>query len=508
MNRAQQIERLKAHREPWDMVIVGGGATGLGAALDAASRGHSVVLIEQHDFAKGTSSRSTKLVHGGVRYLQQGDIALVLEALRERGRLLHNAPHLAHTMAFVIPCYHWWEVPFYGVGLVLYDLLAGRLGLGKTRLLSAAGLMSRLPTVREEGLKGGVLYYDGQFDDARLAVAIARTAVAQGATVLNYMRCSGFVKQGDRIVGVRASDIETGEEHELRARVVMNATGIFVDALRHEDEPAAVPLVQPSQGVHLVLERQFLPGDTALLIPKTTDGRVLFAVPWNGHVIVGTTDTPVKEASLEPRALQEEIDLILANAARYLARPPTRADVLSVYAGLRPLAHRSSAVEHTAALSRRHVIEVSDSGLITITGGKWTTYRQMAEEVVARAEMGGGLSPQKCVTATLALDDRADIAIAALAAANPELAKVLHPRLPYHQADVIWAVREGMARTVEDVLARRTRALFLDAQASIEAAEDVAKLMAREMGWSVEQTAMQVQQYREFARGYLIQTSS
>lgn len=507
MNRAQQIERLKAHREPWDMVIVGGGASGLGAALDAASRGYSVVLIEQHDFAKGTSSRSTKLVHGGVRYLQQGDISLVLEALRERGRLLHNAPHLAHSMAFVIPCYHWWEAPFYGIGLVLYDLLAGRLGLGKTRLLSAAGVMSRLPTVREEGLKGGVLYYDGQFDDARLAVAIARTAVAQGATVLNYMRCSGFVKEGGRIVGVRASDVETGEEHVLRARVVLNATGIFVDALRHEDKPDAAPLVQPSQGVHVVLERQFLPGETALLIPKTTDGRVLFAVPWNGHVIVGTTDTPVKEALLEPRALEEEIELILTNAARYLARPPTRADVLSVYAGLRPLAHRS-AVKHTAALSRSHVIEVSDSGLITITGGKWTTYRQMAEEVVARAEMCAGLPPEKCVTATLVLDDRADIAIAALASANPELAKVLHPRLPYHHADVIWAVREGMARTVEDVLARRTRALFLDARASIEAAEDVAKLMARGLNWSEQQTAKQAQQYREFARGYLIPSSA
>jgi glycerol-3-phosphate dehydrogenase len=471
--------------------------------VDAASRGHSVLLIEQHDFAKGTSSRSTKLVHGGVRYLQQGNVALVLEALRERGRLLRNAPHLTHSMPLVIPCYRWWEVPFYGVGLALYDLLAGRLGLGKTRLLSAAEVMSRLPTVREEGLKGGVLYYDGQFDDARLAVALARTAVARGATVLNYMRCSAFVKQGDRIAGVRARDIETGEEHELRARVVLNATGVFVDALRHEDKPDAVPLVQPSQGVHVVLEREFLPGDTALLIPKTSDGRVLFAVPWNEHVILGTTDTPVEKISLEPRALEEEIDLILTNAARYLARPPGRADVLSVYAGLRPLAHRS-AVEHTAALSRRHVIEISDSGLITITGGKWTTYRQMAEEVVTRAETCAGLRHRKCVTEMLALDDGADIAIAKLAAANPELAQVLHPRLPYHHADVIWAVREGMARTVEDVLARRTRALFLDAQASIDAAEVVAALMARELNWSAEQAAVRVQEYREFARGYLL----
>jgi glycerol-3-phosphate dehydrogenase len=506
MTRAQQLEHLKARHQPWDVVIIGGGATGLGAAVDAASRGHTVALIEQHDFAKGTSSRSTKLVHGGVRYLQQGDVSLVLEALHERGRLLRNAPHLTHSMPFVIPCYRWWEAPFYGIGLLLYDLLARSLGLGRTRLLSRGGVMRRLPTVRMDGLKGGVLYYDGQFDDARLAVALARTAVAQGATVLNYMRCSAFVKGGGRIIGLRATDMETGEEHELRARAVINATGVFVDALRHEDRPHVTPLVKPSQGVHLVLEQSFLPGDTALLIPKTTDGRVLFAVPWNGRVIVGTTDTPVESASLEPRALEAEIELILTNAARYLARPPTRADVLSVYAGLRPLAHGSAGAK-TAELSRRHVIEVSESGLITITGGKWTTYRQMAEEVVTRAEACAGLPRRGCVTEAMALDDGADTAIAALAAGDPALARPLHPRLPYRRADVIWAVREDMARTVEDVLARRTRALFLDAQASIEAAEDVAVLMARELSWSAERTATELRQYREFARGYLLPPS-
>ena len=503
MNRAQQLERLKTRGEPWDMVIVGGGATGLGAAVDAAARGHSVVLIEQHDFAKGTSSRSTKLVHGGVRYLEQGDLALVLEALRERGRLLRNAPHLTQAMPFVIPCYRWWEAPFYGLGLLLYDALAGRLGLGRTRLLSAGEVRSRLPTVRADGLQRGVLYYDGQFDDARLAVALARTAVAQGAVVVNYVRCSGFVKDRERIVGVRATDMETGEEHELRARVVLNATGVFVDALRQQDRADAVPLVKPSQGVHLVLPREFLPGDTALLIPKTTDGRVLFAVPWNDRVILGTTDTPVSETSLEPRALDEEIELILTNAARYLARGPARADVLSVFAGLRPLAHRST-VAHTAALSRRHVIEVADSGLMTITGGKWTTYRQMAEDVITRAEESAALTRRTCGTATLALDDDADGAVAALAAGDPALMRLLHPRLPYRHADVIWAVRETMARTVEDVLARRTRALFLDAQASIEAAEAVAAIMAGELGWNAEKRAAEVRAFREFARGYLL----
>jgi glycerol-3-phosphate dehydrogenase len=317
------------------------------------------------------------------------------------------------------------------------------------------------------------------------------------------MRCTGFLKEGDRVIGVKASDAETGKVHELRARVVLNATGVFVDELRHRDQPAAVPLVKPSQGVHLVLAREFLPGETALLIPKTTDGRVLFAVPWHDHVIVGTTDTPVDRPALEPRALEKEIELILTNAARYLARPPTRTDVLSVFAGLRPLAHRS-AVEHTAALSRRHVIEVAGSGLITITGGKWTTYRQMAEEVVDRAEQCVGLPRRRCVTEGLALDDDVDEAVTALAASEASLAQALHPQLPYRRADVVWAVREAMARTVEDVLARRTRALFLDAQASIEAAEDVAAMMAAELGWSVGQAAVQVQQYREFARGYLL----
>jgi len=505
MNRAQQLEQLKGRRELWDIAIVGGGATGLGAAVDAASRGHSVVLIEQHDFAKGTSSRATKLVHGGVRYLEQGDLALVLEALRERGRLLRNAPHLTHAMPFVIPCYRWWEAPFYGLGLMLYDALAGRRGLGRTRLLSAGEVRDRLPTVRADGLQRGVLYYDGQFDDARLALALARTAVVQGATVVNYVRCGGFLKERNDIVGVRVTDVETGEEHDVRARVVLNATGVFVDALRQQDRSDVVSLVKPSQGVHLVLEREFLPGDTALLIPKTTDGRVLFAVPWNGRVIVGTTDTPVAETSLEPRALEEEIELILTNAARYLARPPTRADVRSVFAGLRPLAHRS-AVAHTAALSRRHVIEVSNSGLITITGGKWTTYRQMAEDVVTRAEEWAALTPGLCVTATLPLDDDADRAIAALAAGDPALARALHPRLPYRRADVVWSVREAMARTVEDVLARRTRALFLDAQASIDVAEDVAALMAGELGWSAAQQAAQVRQYCKLAGGYLLES--
>jgi len=503
VNRAAQIARLASRREPWDIVIVGGGATGLGAAVDAASRGHSVALIEQHDFAKGTSSRSTKLVHGGVRYLEQGNLPLVWEALRERGRLLRNAPHLTHTTPFVIPCYRWWEAPFYGIGLMLYDALAGRHGLGKTRLLSARSVRERLPTIAPQRLKGGVLYFDGQFDDARLALALARTAVGHDAVVVNYVKCTGLLKEQGRIAGLRAADAGTAGEYVMRARVVINATGVFVDGLRRQDRPDSAPLVRPSQGVHLVLEREFLPGDSALLIPRTSDGRVLFAVPWLGRVIVGTTDTPVPETSLEPRPLDEEVRFLLAHAARYLTKPPSPADVLCVYAGLRPLVSHGAGAK-TAELSREDLIEVSASGLVTITGGKWTTYRQMAEDVVTRAERCAGLVRRGCVTDVLALEDDLEPAVDALAAAEPALARLLHPRLPYRHADVVWAVREAMARTVEDVLARRTRALFLDARASIEAADDVAALMARELGWSPDRQADHLRQYCELARGYLL----
>jgi glycerol-3-phosphate dehydrogenase len=503
MNRAEQLARLKTRREPWDVIIVGGGATGLGAAVDAASRGHAVALVEQHDFAKGTSSRSTKLVHGGVRYLEQGNVKLVLEALRERGLLLRNAPHLTHKMAFIIPCYRWWEAPFYGIGLMLYDVLAGRRGLGHTRVLSSREVVEHLPTVSPRGLKGGVRYYDGQFDDARLAVALARTAVKEGATVANYVQCTGLLKENGKVTGVRAVDGETGDEFEIRGRAVLNATGVFVDEIRRLDQPEARPLVRPSQGVHVVLERSFLPGDAAMLIPKTADGRVLFAVPWLGHVIVGTTDTPVPETSLEPRALEEEVRFILNHTARYLTKPPSRADVLSVYAGLRPLVRHGDGSK-TAELSRADFIQASASGLITITGGKWTTYRQMAEDVVTKAELSAGLEHRACATHALTLDDDIESAVEALANADAELAKPIHPKLPYRRADVLWAVREGMARTIEDVLARRTRALFLDARASIEAADDVATLMAPELGWSVTQAAGRADEYRKFARGYLL----
>jgi glycerol-3-phosphate dehydrogenase len=517
MNRAQSLQHLRQRQQPFDMVIIGGGATGLGAAVDAASRGHSVCLVEQSDFGKGTSSRSTKLVHGGVRYLKQGNISLVMEALRERGRLHRNAPHLVHSMAFIIPSYQWWEGPFYGLGMKVYDQLAGELGLEKSRWLSKEEVLQRASTLEQDGLSGGVVYYDGQFDDARLAITLAHTATQLGAVLLNYMGCTGLIKTDGRIQGILVRDIETGEELEVLARSVINATGVHVDTLRRLDERACGDVVAVSQGVHLVLPRDFLPGDAAIMVPKTDDGRVLFAVPWHGRVIVGTTDTPVPTISDEPRALEEERAFLMTHAARYLNRDPQPQDVLSLYAGLRPLVRQGDG-KSTAAMSRDHTILISDSGLISITGGKWTTYRKMAADVIHCAEEQGHLIKRRCETETLQLHGwtRAECdhshlevygsdasEILQLMKNSPNLLEPLHPRLEFQCGEVIWHVRHEMARTLEDVLARRTRALLLDARAAIEAAPRVAQLMAAELGWSEEEQRTQVAHFITLAEGYL-----
>ncbi len=503
----------------FDMVVIGGGASGLGIAVDAASRGHSVLLVEQSDFAKGTSSRSTKLVHGGVRYLKQGNISLVLEALRERGLLVQNAPHLVHSLPFVIPNYHWWEGPFYGIGMKVYDGLAGRLGLEPSRWLTREDVLELLPNLESEGLNGGIIYHDGQFDDARLAVNLAQTAGEQGAILLNQVACRGLIKEAGQIAGVLLRDQEGGSEFQVKAKVVINATGVFADAVRQMDEPSAPPMLSPSQGVHLVLPREFLPGESAIMIPKTDDGRVLFAVPWHGRVVVGTTDTPVTEATLEPRALEEEIDFIFTQIRRYLTRDPTREDVLSHFAGLRPLI-KAGAGGSTAALSRDHLISVSDSGLMTLSGGKWTTYRKMAEDAVDHAEMIGALDHRVCLTHHLPIHgaDSSErnvgdpwavygsdaCAIRDLMATHSSLSQRLHPELEFVKAEVVWHVRHEMARTVEDVLARRTRALLLHAKASLEAAPVVAELMAAELGKDAAWCSQQVDSYRQLASGYLL----
>jgi glycerol-3-phosphate dehydrogenase len=516
MDRKRALAAITDFDGFWDLIIIGGGATGLGAAVDASARGYRTLLVEQHDFSKGTSSRSTKLVHGWVRYLRQGNISLVLEALHERGLLSQNAPHLVHNQSFIVPIYDWWEGPFYGIGLKVYDKLAGRLGIKPSKSLSRSETLKRIPTLESEGLRGGVLYYDGQFDDSRLAVDLARTVVHLGGTVINYMRVEELLKTGGMVSGVRARDLEKDRTHDIHARVVVNATGVFADQIVRLDDPEARPMVSPSQGTHLVLDREFLPGDSAIMVPQTTDGRVLFAVPWHDRVVVGTTDVPVDEPTLEPRPLAEEVDFILDNAASYMAKDPSRSDVLSVFAGLRPLVTPSDE-EETAKMSRDHTVLVSESGLITITGGKWTTYRKMAEDVVDQAAMVAGLVTHPCPTEHLRIHawlknvDRTDplhvygsdiTAIRKLAARDRKLAEPIHPRLPVIGAQVVWAVEHEMARTVEDVLARRTRALLLDARASIEAAPAVAKLMARGTlrgrGWQKQQ----VEAYIEVAKNY------
>lgn len=512
------IDAVKDSGETWDVVVIGGGATGLGAALDAASRGYRTLLLEQHDFSKGTSSRSTKLIHGGVRYLKQGNISLVLEALHERGLLMQNAPHLVRNQAFVVPAYSWWDGPFYGVGMKVYDLMAGKLGLGHSRILSREETIRHIPTVETHALHGGVMYFDGQFDDSRLAINLAQTIVDYGGTPINYMKVTGLMKGRNLIEGVIAEDGETGSIHEIQARVIVNATGVFADRIIRMDDPGAENIIIPSQGVHLVLDREFLPGDSAIMVPHTDDGRVLFAVPWHGKVVVGTTDTQVPVAVLEPRARDEEIDFILKNAARYLEKDPGPENVLSVFAGLRPLVNLGETT-HTAQISRDHHLVVSHSGLVTITGGKWTTYRKMAEDTINQAMLVGGLNERECRTRNLRIHGYQEephhdglpegygsesAAIKNLITETPELGQRLHKRLPYLKAEVVHAVRSEMARTAEDVLARRTRALFLDARASVEMAPEVTRLMAEELGCDENWQKSQYTEYREMAGAYIL----
>jgi glycerol-3-phosphate dehydrogenase len=519
MNRDVMLRRAREAQEPWDFLVIGGGASGVGVAVDAASRGFSVLLLEQGDFGKGTSSRSTKLVHGGVRYLQQGNIPLVLDALRERGRLRRNAPHLVRDLEFIVPNYEWWEAPFYGIGMRVYDALAGKYGFGPSGNLSKEETVRRLPTIETEGLRGGVVYHDGQFDDARLLLDLAQTAVEQGAALLNYCRVLGLTKNSDGyITGVTAVDGETGTEIHASGRVVVNATGVFTDELRQLDDPDARPIIRPSQGVHLVLPRSFLGGGSAIMVPHTDDGRVLFAIPWHDVVVVGTTDTPVEKASLEPVPLEEEVEFLLSHAARYLTRDPGRDDVLSCFAGLRPLVGGDDE-DDTSSLSRDHTLQVARSGLLTLTGGKWTTYRKMAEDAVDHGMVLGGLQEEECVTKELNIHgfhthperfgELADYgsdapSVEALIRSDPAFSERIHNRLRPFAGEVVWAVREEMARTVDDVLSRRTRSLILDARAAMEAAPLVARLMASELdrdaGWVDEQ----VESFLAMAEAYIL----
>jgi glycerol-3-phosphate dehydrogenase len=520
MNRADMLTRVRDRKRPWDIAVIGGGATGVGVAVDAAARGYAVVLLEQADFGKGTSSRSTKLVHGGVRYLEQGNLSLVLEALRERGLLRLNAPHLVRDLPFIVPTYAWWEGPFYGLGLRVYDFLAGRYGFGRARNLSRKETLRRIPALRTEGLRGGVLYHDGQFDDSRLLIHLARTAAERGAVLVNYAPVTGLMRgSGSFVNGLTARDEETGTELRVPARAVVNATGPFCDAVRRMADPNAEPVIAPSQGAHLVLPRRFLGGDTAIMVPHTCDGRVLFALPWHDHVLVGTTDTPLASAALEPVPTDAEVDFILQTAAGYLEHPPARCDVLSTFAGVRPLVAPGGKAASTARLSRDHHVEIDQAGVVTVAGGKWTTYRRMAEDAVDHAALLARLEERPCVTRGLRIHGYHETAeefgelacygadapaVQALAARSPALAEKLHPELPYLAAEVVWAARWEMARTVEDVLARRTRALFLNAPAALAMAPKVAALLAAELGRVPGWREQQVRSFTELARGYLV----
>ena len=516
-NRNNLVSRLAVQNE-WDLIVIGGGATGLGIALEAVSRGYSVLLVEQADFAKGTSSRSTKLVHGGVRYLAQGDIQLVREASIERGLLWRNAPHLVKNQTFIIPVYSWWDRLKYTIGLKLYDWISGRLSLGASVFIPRKQALFKLPNIQTEGLVGGVLYHDGQFDDSRLAINLVQTIIEQGGVALNYMKVTGLTKaNGQHISGVTIKDVETGQSFTCKAKAVINATGVFVDDILQMDNPAGSKSIAASQGVHLVLDKKFYPSDDALMIPATSDGRVLFAVPWHGKVVVGTTDTPVSEASLEPQALEKEISFILENAARYFVQQPKRSDVLSVFAGLRPLAAPQKDNQKTKEISRSHKIMVTPSQLFTILGGKWTTFRKMGEDMVDRVEKELQWPHKKTGTRHLPIhgsvanvdqndplyfygSDKPQVK----ALMNGHAGQWLSSKLQIHEAQVKWAVQHEMARTVEDVLSRRTRALLLDARESMRMAEPVAIIMAKELGKEDGWVKEQVAAYTKLAEGYVL----
>jgi len=503
----------------WDVIIIGGGASGLGAAIESTTRGYKTLLLEQYDFTKGTSSRSTKLVHGGVRYLAQGNISLVFGALRERGFLRNNAPHLVSNLSFLIPSYSWWSIPFYTIGLTIYDLLAGKLSFGRSKPQSRSKTISKIPTVNKTNLRGSVLYHDGQFDDSRLGINMVQTIIEKGGTAINYMKVINLLKSESKICGVVVKNQETEEIFEIKSRTVLNATGVFVNSILKKDNANAKDIVQPSQGVHLVIDKNFWTSNYALMIPKTKDGRVLFAVPWHNKIVLGTTDIPKKKALIEPIATDQEIDFILETAGRFLEKKPTRKDVKSVFAGLRPLAISNEKNQKTKEISRGHKIYQSKSGLISIIGGKWTTYRQMGEDAINRIAKVGNLPKRKSVTETLHLygykkniDFNCALCfygsdaekIKALIKENPSLGDWVSEELKINKAQVVWAVRNEYARTVEDVLARRTRALFLDASESIKMAQTVANILAKELGYDTNWENEQIQIFTKLARGYLL----
>jgi glycerol-3-phosphate dehydrogenase len=516
--REQILKEVGQQTEPWDVVVIGGGATGLGAAVEAAARGYRTLLVERSDFAKETSSRSTKLVHGGVRYLAQMNVTLVLDALRERGHMLRNAPHLVHDLSFIVPAYSYFSLPYYGVGLKVYERLSGKLSFGRSKVLSRENTLKQLPGITGNGLRGGILYHDGQFDDARYAITLVRTLEDLGGVALNYVAASGLMMQNGKVAGIKAHDMESGDVFDVPAKVVINACGVHAEETIAFNGRPKENLLAISQGSHFVLPRSFLPGNTALMIPKTADGRVLFAIPWHDALVVGTTDVPIDSKSAEPRALPEEKQFLRSHIAKYMGRAPQPEEILSVWSGLRPLVRHGNA--KTSKLSRDHTILVSSSGLITVTGGKWTTYRRMGQDTIDRAEQVASFAKRPSATLDRKLHGwtaepsssaspwesvyGSDLAaVQALSDQEKNLETLLHPRLPFRRREVVWAARNEMARTVEDVLARRTRALFLDARAAIEAAPIVAGILANELQKDEAWKAKEFDSFTQIAKGYL-----
>ncbi len=519
MNREKLLDKIESESGLWDVVIIGGGATGLGAALESTTRGYKTLLLEQNDFAKGTSSRSTKLIHGGVRYLQQGNISLVLEALHERGLLMQNAPHLVYNQSFIVPNYDWWDGPFYGVGLKVYDLLAGKLGLGSSKILSKEETISRIKNIETKGLRGGVIYYDGQFDDSRLAINLAQTINKHDGSAINYMEVNSLLKTNNMICGVVAVDKETGEEYQINSRVVVNTTGIFTNNILKMDNKNALKIIELSQGTHLVLDKKFLKSDSAIMVPKTDDGRVLFAVPWYNKVIVGTTDTKVDKPLLEPIPQEEEIEFILNHARKYMSSEPELKDVKSIFAGIRPLV-KSTENKTTSTISRDHFIQVSESGLVTVTGGKWTTYRKMGEDTINQAVLVAGLEEKPSITKSFRIHgwlknvDRTDplyfygsdgIQIRKMKSDDMNLAQRVSEKFSYCMAEIIWILKNEMVVNLEDLMARRTRMLFLDSDEAINVAPVMIKLMAKELNKNLEWQKNQLEEFIQVAENYSIQ---
>ena len=509
MNRDKNINKIATEKE-WDLIVIGGGASGLGVAVDACSRNLKVLLIEEFDFSKGTSSRSTKLVHGGVRYLKNGELSLVIEALKERGIMLNNAPHLVRNMSFIIPTYDWWDTPFYGIGLKVYDLMAGKLGLGPSQFLSKKETIEKIPNVNQDELNGGIIYHDGQFDDARMGISLAHTVEEHGGAVVNYLKWNSFIYENGQVSGIKVTDQISQCSYALKAKVVVNATGVFAEKIMRADEPKAELKIKPSQGVHLVLDKSFLKSENAIMVPNTSDGRVLFAVPWRDVVVVGTTDTEVNKISIEPKATDQEIDFILSNAEKYMTRKPKRSDVKSVFAGLRPLISREN--KSSKSLSRKHTIYKSKKGVYHLLGGKWTTYRKMGKDVLDLIESKGQLKLEPSKTEELKIFGyKSNVAwsdplhyygsekehVMSMGSNKP-----LSPLLPLTEAQIIYAIRYEMALNVEDVLSRRTRCLLLNAKECISIAPKVARIMRSELNAEENWEEEQIQLFLALAKNY------